>query len=194
MGALGGKKTLQMVGEIGDGWFPAINSIEMFERGCKIIDESAKANNRDPGQIEKIHDAFVVLTNGDKEKERKSIDAFRNILFTLMSKPIMNELSEKGLISPSEKERYSELSYQYIDPTDEGVKKAFSLAKKIPPDTVAKYLTIGRNPAEIMDKLEPFVKAGARQIVLNDVYSLSVTANSQDCQNFFREMSRELEN
>ncbi|MDA4111977.1 MAG: LLM class flavin-dependent oxidoreductase [Thaumarchaeota archaeon] len=193
LGAMGGKKTLQLVGEIADGWFPAINSIDSFERGCSIIDESAKANDRDPRQIERIHDAFIVMTNGDQEKERKSIDAFRYLLFTIMSKPIMNEMSEKGLISPAEKERYSELSYQYMDPTDEGVKRAFSIAKKIPSDTLSKYLIIGRNPAEIMEKLEPFAKAGARQIVLNDVYSLIVSASSQDCKKFMGEMSHELQ-
>jgi len=69
------------------------------------------------------------------------------------------------------------------------VNRAFSIAKKVPLDLVAEFAMVGENPAEIREKLEPFIRAGADQIVLTDVYSMMVSAKAQDYSEFLREMS-----
>ena len=189
IGALGGRKTLELIGEVGDGWFPAMNSAETFNKASAIIDASARQNKRDPKGIDKVFLAFTILANEDKEKERKCLDALKYSLFTLLSRPVMKEMAKRGLLSTSDEERYTALSYQHMDPTEEGVKKAFSIAKKIPDDIVEKYVLIAKDAPEVQEKLASIAKKiETRHVVLYDVYSLSVSGKGEDCASFIREI------
>ena len=104
----------------------------------------------------------------------------------------MKEMIERGLVSSDECRHYKEHSYQHVDPSEEGVNRAFSIARKIPEDIVSKRTITRRNASEVREKLEPFVRAGASQIVLYDVSSMSVSAKSRDWANSMREMSKEI--
>ncbi len=191
IGSLGATGTLRLVGEIGDGWFPVVNTLESFKKRCAIIDSAALAKNRNPAEIDKVHSAFVIVAN-DPNRVKKDIEVLKPLLLTLSSSTILREMQEFGveLISPAE--IHSRVSYQNMDPSVEGANYLGSIAKTIPDDLVRKYALVGKTFSEIREQLEPFIEAGARHIVVFDVHSILASNSPEECAVFLREFSNNI--
>ncbi len=187
VGALGGKRALELVGEVGDGWYPALNTLELFRQRCATIDASARANGRDPTKIEKIHFTYGIMSE-DKAVIKKCLDSIKLSILTLSSKIILKEMAQRGLVDSVYTD--STISYQQMRASEDEVRKAISIAQKIPDDIVSSFAVIG-TPSQIREKLEPFVKAGASHIVFFDVYSMGVSGKVEDYASFIREFSRQ---
>src|SRR5207245_9991895 len=127
--------------------------------------------NRDPKEIDKIFSAFVIVAE-DSKREKNDLDALKPLLLTLSSKSLLEDMVSWGVYLPPLEDVVPRISYQHMEPTNEGSDYLASVAKKIPDDLVKKYALVGRDFGIIREQIEPFVEAGARQVVIFDVHSI----------------------
>jgi alkanesulfonate monooxygenase SsuD/methylene tetrahydromethanopterin reductase-like flavin-dependent oxidoreductase (luciferase family) len=75
--AANGPKTRQITGELGNGWYPFVESPESFKENKKEIVEAAKKARRDPEDIDYSYNCFVAIDDDNPEKAVKRCEFFK---------------------------------------------------------------------------------------------------------------------
>ncbi|MDA4136478.1 MAG: LLM class flavin-dependent oxidoreductase [Thaumarchaeota archaeon] len=167
VGALGARKMLKLVGELGDGWIPWTNSVETFARRSAEIKQAADAAGRKPGSIEMANVTSVALTE-DSAVQRKAMDSMKSELLITLHRKVLKDLGFEPDVP-----RGFDYTYQRVVANEAVGDRAGEIAKSIPDELVRKFLVIG-NTNEVIEGLARFVKAGVQHIVVKDVVGMSV--------------------
>ena len=61
IGALGARRSLELIGEMGDAWLPAYNTLELFRKRVGIIKQAARVSGRNPDSIEYSASILAVI-------------------------------------------------------------------------------------------------------------------------------------
>jgi alkanesulfonate monooxygenase SsuD/methylene tetrahydromethanopterin reductase-like flavin-dependent oxidoreductase (luciferase family) len=155
VGSLGGRGTLDIVGRLGDGYLPWVNSHSTFQARVKRIKEAASAAGRKATDIDFVANVYVALSDNE-EIFRRSVSSVKRSL--LMER---NTLKELGFVFPPGLESYQEFLVK-----GNILGELAKFEKLIPDETALEFMAHGSS-SQIIDRLEAFKKAGATHIVFD---------------------------
>ncbi|MFX0164942.1 MAG: LLM class flavin-dependent oxidoreductase [Promethearchaeota archaeon] len=70
-------KTRILTGEIGDGWYPIVETPKTYKENCEEVKEGAKKIGRDPAEIDYVLNCFIAIDDGHPEKARERCEFFK---------------------------------------------------------------------------------------------------------------------
>jgi len=162
VGALGSRRGLELVGEMGDLWLPAYNTLELFRERAKVIRAAAKRAGRDPDSIEYYASILGVISK-DKSVIKKAIDAYRGAILSLAPRQVrrMGGKSSRIMVDLG-------YDYQRVIPDDPVIRRMDRSVSRVPDQVVEDFLVIGSAP-ELVEAIESYRKAGATSVLLWDM-------------------------
>lgn len=149
------KKTLELIGRVGDGWIPGGSTPKIYSNGVQTIKRSAKESGRDPDQIVPAV-LMPTAVSKDRDEARKYVEMTAKIV-SLHSPKVLKEM---GFEPPSYEYTYGKFTY-----SREGIERMNEEAKKIPFDVVKERVVFG-TPDDCIATIEKYVKSGARHIIV----------------------------
>ena len=161
VGSLGGRRTLEIVGRYGDGWFPWLNSLETFKRRSEVIRQAAQAAGRNFDEIERCVLLFTAATK-DEKLQKRAMDALKPEIVVLVGRNVLKEMGFEVAIEGSD------YKYQKTLPTQEKADIVAKAAESMPYEIASKFMTIG-DANQVIEQIDQYIKAGARHITLRDV-------------------------
>jgi alkanesulfonate monooxygenase SsuD/methylene tetrahydromethanopterin reductase-like flavin-dependent oxidoreductase (luciferase family) len=154
VGALGGKLALEVSGRYGDGWVSWINTPETFKQRLEI----AKVASRTPGKFEACVWVYTVITDDKKDIKKALNRAKRGLLAEA------NTLKMLGFSRPVELGK----SFQNMLVTDQSTRVISRAQDSVPDDLASTFIAAG-SPAQVIDRLEEFSRAGATRAMVHFV-------------------------
>ena len=170
VGSLGARKTLELIGEVGDGWYSACNSVELFRKRVKVIRDSATSHKRDSNSIDMVASLVGVL-NPDAEAQKKAIDAYKHGVLVLTNIKTLKEMGFEARIPPD-----TEVSYQKILAHDESVKVSEEMAEQMPDQFVEQFMVIG-SADDFIEAVDAYRKAGATHVLFWDMVAEGINSS-----------------
>lgn len=161
VGALGGRKALEVAGRFGDGWVSWLNSPETFRKKLDIATDAAKAAGRSETSIEKFRACvwvYTVLTNDDGQIRKALNRAKRGLLADGQTLKMMGFERPQGLGK----------TYQNMLLSDKDAKKIPSVQDNVPDRFVEQIVAAG-SPSQIIERIEEFGRAGATDAMIHFV-------------------------
>lgn len=151
-------RTLKLTGEIGDGWLSMPLSPKLFEKRLKIIKEGAEKANRPFEQI----DPGIHVYTAVAEKAEDAYNQIDRIKHQIIPSPEI--LKEAGYHIDLPKELES-LSFFKMTATSEWMEKYLDYGMRIPKDAAIEF-SIAGSPDECINKIDEFIKAGVKHLLL----------------------------
>jgi alkanesulfonate monooxygenase SsuD/methylene tetrahydromethanopterin reductase-like flavin-dependent oxidoreductase (luciferase family) len=161
IGALGAPRTLRLVGEVADGWFPWFNTPETFKKRVGIIEEGAKRAGRSLDDIDLVALFYVALTD-DEQLKKKAINAVKAEILVLNRRDLLKNMGYE--VKSAENIDYD---YQHVLATHESATVAATLSADMPDEVAAQFMLVG-SPDDCIETIERFVKLGAKHVVVRD--------------------------
>lgn len=156
-----GPRMLRLTGRYGDGWYPTFPmSPERYASSLARIRVAAKEAGRDGRLI--VPGAQIVVVVGRTEREARRYLGERIIRFLALLTPA-SLWNEHGYEHPLGEEFRGLVDFI---PSEHPVGRIEAALAKVPVDAVAETVVWG-TPNMILDRLESYVDAGLRHIVLN---------------------------
>jgi alkanesulfonate monooxygenase SsuD/methylene tetrahydromethanopterin reductase-like flavin-dependent oxidoreductase (luciferase family) len=154
VGAFSSKRTLEVVGRLGDGWYSWLNTPETFQERFSIIREAAESSSGSRRSIVPCSHLMVALPRNSEEK-RLALLSGKALL--LMERSVLKRL------------RYSHSlpQYQHVMTGRDDVAKIMSEAQKIPDEFV--YRTMAMDSDAIEERIEELAKAGVKHFAVADL-------------------------
>jgi len=154
VGALGGQGGLRVAGEYADGWVPWINTPETYGKRLKMIMDYRAAKNLSRDDFEPIAWMFVSLAE-DEQRHREAISGTK--------KALLAEIHTLKFIGFKPSEQL--VPYQQMIVGDKADQMINDAENSISNDLALQFLVSG-TPSEIIERIEAYRKAGAKQIVI----------------------------
>jgi alkanesulfonate monooxygenase SsuD/methylene tetrahydromethanopterin reductase-like flavin-dependent oxidoreductase (luciferase family) len=146
---------LSLVGELGDGWIPFAHTPESYRKQLEgPIKRGLEKNGRSLGDIDPACIVPASISRNDGESRREAIAIAKTYL--VWSYDNMS-LIVPGLEHPG----IRQTQLKTLDHLSELVR----LSRQIP-DDVAEELTVSGTPAQCGEKIERFLHAGCRHLIL----------------------------
>jgi phthiodiolone/phenolphthiodiolone dimycocerosates ketoreductase len=153
VGAFSSKKTLQVVGRCGDGWYAWLNTPESFKERWAIIRDAAKSVGR-PKLIEPTSHLMIALPRNSTER-REAVMAAKTVL--LLEK---STLARFGY-------HYDVKQYQNLGVLPQNIAWIRRTATNVPDELV--YKTMGIGVDEIKNQISELAKSGVRNFAIVDL-------------------------
>ena len=156
-----GPQMLELTGKLGDGWLPFNPSLENYKESLEKIQTHAKREGRNPDEITPGI-SLSVITDEKREECDKMLESplAKNQLLVASSEYFQNY----GMSHPLG-ENFNGV-YDFI-PTKYDKKTIMEAYEKIPVKMCKEYYLNG-TPDEIIEKVEDYIKVGAKHIVFHD--------------------------
>jgi phthiodiolone/phenolphthiodiolone dimycocerosates ketoreductase len=156
-----GPRMLRLAGRYGDGWYPTFPmSPERYASSLARIRTAAKEAGRDGRLI--VPGAQMVVVVGRTEREARKYLGERIMRFLALLAPA-SMWAEHGFDHPFGGEFRGLVDFI---PTEHPVDQLEAALAKVPVDAVAGSVVWG-TPSMVLDRLESYVDAGLRHLVLN---------------------------
>ncbi len=148
--AANGPKTRQLTGELGNGWYPFVETPWTYKENKKEVVEAAKKVGRNPDEIDYALQIFVAIDDDNPEKAVKACEAFR--------------LAALGLASVKLNQIYPTLNL----PTDvnafnydmnSDISKILAYKDKLPESMLSDTICLGTTD-DVIASIEKFKEAG----------------------------------
>jgi alkanesulfonate monooxygenase SsuD/methylene tetrahydromethanopterin reductase-like flavin-dependent oxidoreductase (luciferase family) len=162
IGAISSEKMLELVGQIGDGWYGWLNTPKSFKDKWSIIQKAARAAGRPANKIGSGTQLMVGFARNSEEKK----EALLNAKLGLMVEKTL--LKSMGLFP---EENFSQ--YQTLLPLKVDGSKLVKLAESISDDVAYQVAAIG-GVEEFQEKAEALSRAGLKQVVVSELSPPSV--------------------
>jgi phthiodiolone/phenolphthiodiolone dimycocerosates ketoreductase len=162
IGALGARRSLQLIGELGDAWLPAYNTLKLFRERVAIIKESARSFGRDPRKIQYFASILGVLSK-DQKMIAKAVDAYRGSILSLAPKQVKKLAGLPSLFTVDPK-----YDYQQVIPGDPVIGKMGLTVSQVPDQVVEDFLVIG-SADQMVEAIAAYKKAGATNVLFWDM-------------------------
>lgn len=157
LGAISGRRMLEVVGRYADGWYSWLNTPETFRERWRTIKSAAAAAGRSASEIDGSTQLMVAVARNAGEKRK----AFLSAKVTLvLEKNILNTLGEGNLVTSPQ--------YQNLLASAKSVKEAIRIAGRVPDAVVEKTAAIG-GEEEVRQKVEEFQRAGVKQVTVAEL-------------------------
>jgi phthiodiolone/phenolphthiodiolone dimycocerosates ketoreductase len=151
---------------------PANLTPEEYKDDLEKIRETAKKHGRDPSKIEPAHFMYVTVAK-DAETARKAMMLSGKMM--LLSRPRI--LEKIGFQPPT----YDfEMTFKLVFPRD--AESWLAKSRELPDEVVERSPFLYGTPEDIIDKLDKFVEAGCRHLVMN--FQVSPRILRETCQLF----------
>lgn len=175
-------RSLRVAGELGDGWIPFLLTPEQFRDDLNYIKEVASSLNRSLDSFEPCLNIPIVLDVDGKRAVRAGSSLAK---IYLAMKP--KELEKLGFGTYA---RW-DLDWSKHVHTAEGDRFLADAAEKIPQEAVDLVTILGK-PDDAIDKIEDFLRAGAKHIIaipLGDAETIKRTLGhfSREVAGYFRD-------
>jgi phthiodiolone/phenolphthiodiolone dimycocerosates ketoreductase len=169
VGSLGTRRTLRVVAKYGDGWFPWLNTLDIFRRRSQIIREEAAAAGRRFDEIERVALLFTAATK-DEKQQKTALNTVKPEILVIVDRSVLEDM---GFTVPIQGTDYK---YQKTLPTQDAGEHAAEAAKAMPDSVAADFMIMG-DAGQLIEKIDQYLKAGARQIVIRDVIGQYLTGS-----------------
>ena len=154
VGAFSSRRTLEVVGRLGDGWYSWFNTPRTFRERWSIIQQSAQSSFRSSRSIVPCSHLMVAFPRNDTEK-RLALLTGKVVLF--MERSVLRKLGYSHMLP----------QYQHVMTGREEVAKIISEAQKIPDEFV--YSTMALENDAVEERIEELAKAGVRHFAVADL-------------------------
>ncbi len=161
VGALGGRRALEVAGRFGDGWVSWLNSPGTFRTKLDISKNAARAAGKSEKSIREFRACvwvYTVLTSSDAQIRKALNRAKRGLLAEGQTLKMMGFNRPKDLGD----------TYQNMLVSDQGAKKIPNVQDSVPDELVAQIVAAG-SPSQIIERIEEFGKAGATDAMIHFV-------------------------
>ena len=158
IGAIGSKRMLDLIGKVGDGWFPVGITSDLYKEKLNRIYTVAKEAGRNPESIEAASLVFVVATS-DPEVIAKSTKTLRAYIATASR----NVLKARRVELPKTR---LETDYTKMIISRDILNEVSKLAEAVPTSIVREVSAVG-TVDEVIAFLEDRINAGATHLVIN---------------------------
>jgi phthiodiolone/phenolphthiodiolone dimycocerosates ketoreductase len=162
IGAISSEKMLELVGQIGDGWYGWLNTPKTFKNKWSIIQKAARAAGRSPNKIGSGTQLMVGFARNSEEKKEALLNAKVGLM---VEKTVLKSM---GLFPT---ENFNQ--YQTLLPLKTDGAKLMRLAESISDDVAYQVAAIG-GVEEFQEKAEALAKAGLKQVVVSELSPPSV--------------------
>jgi len=159
-----GPKMLELTGKLGDGWLPFNPSLENYKENLEKIQNHAKSEGRNPDEITPGIVLSVIIDENKEECDRMLESPLAKNLLLFAS----SESFQRYGIAHPWGDDFNGL-YDYI-PTKYDKKTLMEAYEKIPIKMCKDYYLNG-TPDEIIEKVEKYIKIGAKHIVFGEAAS-----------------------
>lgn len=162
VGAVGSPLTLEITGRIGNGWFPYINTPELYARKIERIKKAAESVGRG---IEEIDTAvwLDVLLSKDSEEIDRAVQKVKLLL--VVERNAIKQLGHEMVIP----EGYSTQNVYGLETGQVcNDRRVVDAADNVPEELVHDFSAIG-DEEHCIEKIEEFVRAGASHIAIRDL-------------------------
>jgi phthiodiolone/phenolphthiodiolone dimycocerosates ketoreductase len=156
IGAIASRRALEIVGEMGDGWYGWLNTPQTFRKRWKIISESANSAGRTPTKITASTQLMVAFPRNSDEKKGALLAAKAGLL---MEKSVLRSLGWES--NPLE-------HYQNLTISRENTKRIMNIASSIPDEFVHKVMAVEGVEA-VEERVEELSRAGVKQFAVSDI-------------------------
>jgi phthiodiolone/phenolphthiodiolone dimycocerosates ketoreductase len=163
IGSFSSTKMLEIVGELGDGWFPgALYTPKSYDDQIKIINQSAKRVQRNRDKIDLIANIPIIL---EKDSSIRKHVKTKLKKFLFLNKYMLKILGANDLYESISRD----LQFQLITSTPEyaSILEKKVNALRIPEDILEKcmdeMMAVG-SVDQILSKIEKFVRAGSTHV------------------------------
>jgi alkanesulfonate monooxygenase SsuD/methylene tetrahydromethanopterin reductase-like flavin-dependent oxidoreductase (luciferase family) len=145
----------RLIGELGDGWIPWVESPKTYRRSIEDIYLHARKAGRNPEDIDAAVMVFTSISR-DGEKARQVLVERTRVVLALRSR-LLRDLG------------YGKLADEAFDIwntnfTREQLDKLYSIADKIPLEAV-EAVTAAGTPDEAIGRIEEYLKAGVKLFI-----------------------------
>lgn len=172
VGAFSSRKTLEVAGRLGDGWYSWLNTPETFRKRWSIIQQSAKSSSRSGRSIVPCSHLMVAFPKNSSERDCALLSG----KFTL--------IVEKKLLALSGQAPATE-QYQNLIPSRENVIKIKEAAAAVSDDLVYQIMGIGEDG--VKERIDELSSAGVRHFAIVDLLSpKTVTRTIRLCRKIIR--------
>jgi len=168
VGAFGSTAMLKVTGEVADGWYPgSCYSPKSFKEKVGLIQEVAASFGRKRGAVEMLANIPVVFADDNKTKSIVRESFKRSLVINRYILKLLGEDEAYDMVS-------KRLSYQLIAPTPAYARILDKTVRELPVSVetldrgIGEMMAVG-TPAECVEKIARFVKAGATTINLSFV-------------------------
>ncbi len=151
-------RTLRLTGEIADGWLSMPLSPKLYEKRLKIIREGTEKAGR---SFEEIEPGIHVYTSV-AERAEDAYKKINSIKYQVIPSPEI--LKEAGYNVELPKDLES-LSFFKAVATSEWIEKYLDYGGRIPEEVAIEFSVAG-TPNDCINKIDEFIKAGARHLLL----------------------------
>jgi len=160
--ALGSRRMLSLVGELGDCWLQWCNTPDSFSERRQLIDDAAVRAGRSSNEIEKAAVIYLCLTD-DRGVQKRVIDSMKAEIVVLTGP---RRLAGYGYVVDVDKS--SNYSYQKCLASEADAERARALGKALPDKLAERFLITG-SPKQCVDQVEQLVNAGAHHLIFRDM-------------------------
>jgi phthiodiolone/phenolphthiodiolone dimycocerosates ketoreductase len=185
IGALGSPRTLKLVGEIGDGYFPWFNTVETFRKRVKIIQDAARQAGRSLEDIDLVVLLFAAITK-DESIRKRAINAIKPEICILNHRNLLKEIGYELKIG-----KEMDYAYQHVLATQEAAKVAAFIAEEMSDDVASQFMLVG-SADECIEKINQFVEIGATHIVLRDAIGQYLFGSVEKGEETLRELKHSI--
>jgi phthiodiolone/phenolphthiodiolone dimycocerosates ketoreductase len=185
IGALGSPRTLRLVGEIGDGWFPWFNTTETFKKRVEIIKSAAKRVGRSIQDIDLVVLLFAALTEDEKLRQR-GINAIKGEIVVLNRKELLKTMGYEVKVSET-----ADYAYQHVLATQESAATASALSAEMPDELAMQFMLTGSDE-DCIQKIETFTKLGATHFVVRDAIGQYLFGSVERGEETLRRLARNI--
>jgi len=150
-----GPRMRRLIGELGDGWIPWVESPKTYRRSIEDIYLHARKAGRNPEDIDAAVMVFTSISRDGGKAKQVLVERTR-VALALRSR-LLRDLG------------YGKLADEAFDIwntnfTREQLDKLYSIADKIPLEAV-EAVTVAGTPDEAIDKIEEYLKAGVKLFI-----------------------------
>jgi phthiodiolone/phenolphthiodiolone dimycocerosates ketoreductase len=156
VGALGGRRALEITGKHGDGWLSYINTPETFRKRFGIARDAASRAGRDPDKLGAALWTFVSMARSEEDL-RKAMS------YTKIS--LLMEMHTLELMGFKIPEDAHTIPYQSMLVSDEAESRVTEMERTVPDEIAQQFLVYG-SPSEMVERMERFKEAGASHFVV----------------------------
>lgn len=158
IGTFSSKKSLDLVGRVGDGWYSWLDTPETFRKRWGIIKKAAHSASRNSKSIEPWSHLLVAFPRNTEEKRGAIMVAKANLI---LEKTVLASLGHASE-SPT---------HQNINVLSPDAEKVTDQAKLLPDEVAYKTIAIGAEEAH--GKIEAFAKVGLYNFAVADLLGKS---------------------
>jgi alkanesulfonate monooxygenase SsuD/methylene tetrahydromethanopterin reductase-like flavin-dependent oxidoreductase (luciferase family) len=185
IGSLGSQRTLKLVGEVGDGWFPWFNTLDTFKKRTQIIREAASSAGRKMQGIDLCVLLFTAVTSNDQIRKR-AISALKAEILVLNHRNVLKDLGYRFTVPQD-----FDYSYQHVLATEDAAAIAAKAAEAMPDDVATQFMASG-DVDDCLETVAKFVESGATHIALRDVVGQYLYGSVQKAEATLRAFKRRI--